>query len=394
VSPIARFTRKFIAAAAIALALCSVTMAAEALTNKEVLEMVKDKMALDVILQKIANSQCHFNDTSSALREIQKGCDDSKWEPKDTAILQKKIMEVANLDQKRLKELVDRALNVFDNADSKEYELMMRTLMHEGTMVTPYLLVHVEQESERKRGGIVDALGRIGDKSDRVVTRTGMLLYDPSAPVRLRAAESVAKLANEKTIDDLITKLGNRNTKLDGVAMALGYLADPKATDALTKVLKTSIDSDARVNNAPSLEALLEGVLDERDAKLRNAAAASLAKIRDKRAPSYIIKAFQRYRYQPEPEKMLEHLAYFKDGEVVEFLLEQVDSDNPKIKKTAHQALCDLTGEQNMETAEEWRGWWEVNKVRPDFIRSKLPEPRGERGMKKPDDTIPTSANR
>jgi HEAT repeat protein len=410
VSPIARFARTCIVVVAVALSLGHVAPAGEALMNKEVLEMVKDGVSLDVILQKIVNSQCHFDDTSAALREVQKSCNEAKWDTKDVGILQKKIMEVANLDQKRLKELVSRALNNFDNADPKEYELMMRELMREGRTVVPFLLAHLEEESERKRGGIADALGRIGDKGEKSVSSTMMMLYDPSAPVRLRAAECVAKLSNEKTCEDLISKLNNRNNKLDGVAMALGYLADPRATDALTRVLTGSADSDARVcsawalgeirtNNPASLDALLQGVLDERDGKLRNSAAGSLARIREKRAPSYIIKAYQRYRYQPEPERMLAHLSYFKDGDVVEFLLSEVDSDNPKIKAAARQALCDLTGEQNLESAEEWRGWWEVNKVRPDFIRSKLeqqkmPDPRGDRTQKSAGESIPTSAGR
>jgi hypothetical protein len=405
-SKMALITRMCLAAA---LWTAGAATAGEALTNKEVLDMVKDKVALDVIQQKILNSACRFNDTSSALREIQKACDEAAWKPEQVGILQKEIMKVANQDQKRLKELVDRALNVFDNADGKEYELMMRALLREGRTVVPYLLNHVEVESERKRSGIVDILGRIGDKSEEVVRIASLLLYDPSAPVRLHAAECVAKLANDKTCDELIGRLNNRNTRLDGVAMSLGYLADARATEALTKLLKTALDSDTRVcaswalgelraRDAASLDALLEAVLDDNDGKLRNSAAEALAKIREKRAPSYIIKSFERFRYQPEPEKMIAHLRYFKDGDVVAFLIEQADSDNPAIKKAAHQALRDLTGDQNQETAEEWRGWWEVNKVRPDFNRAKseqkIPDPRSERPAKKSDESIPTSVDR
>lgn len=392
--------------------------AGEVMDNAKLEKMVTEGIPLDVIMKLLKPSptpgeaqrgaNCRFDASSEAMISIQKACKEGNMPPEDTKKLLSEVIDLANKDQKYLKELVDRALNVFENADENEYELMMRELAREGKRVTPYLLAKENVESERQRGGIADSLGRMLDKSDTVIAAVSRMLTDRSKPVRLQAAKAIVALAGPKTADELIERLNNRTAKLDGVAMALGYLGNALAVEPLTKLLKMSGDSDARVCAAFSLgelraksagaaEALLEAVLDERDEKLREAAAVALAKTGEKRAPSYIIKAFHRYR--PGREVIMQELRTFKDISALEFLVTQVDNDDPKVKRAAIETLRYMTGE-NETDADGWRGILEVLRGRPDWRGTqgvpKIPDAGRERegaGNKTgdPNETIPTS---
>lgn len=400
-----RYPRLLCLAAGLALAggLSRSAPGGEVIDNAKLEMMCKEGIVLDVILKLLEptpapgdvqkGSNCRFDDSPEAMISLQKGCKDGGWQQEETKKLQTKVIELANKDKKYLKELVDRAVNIFENADETEYGAMMRTLAREGKRVVPYLLAKLEEESERKRGGVVDALGRMGDKSENVVRSVALMLGDErSKPVRLQAAKAVVALAGPATTEELIARLGNRTEKLDGVAMALGYVGDQRAVEPLTKLLRLSGDSDARVcaafalgelraKSPASAEALLEAVLDERDDKLREAAAAALAKVGEKRTPSYIIKAF--YRFRPGRDALMRNLASFKDIAGLEFLVEQVSSDDPKVKKAAVETLRLLTGE-NENDADGWRGILEVLRTRPDWRANeaapRVPDAGRERG--------------
>jgi hypothetical protein len=382
--------------------------AGEVLDNAKVLKMVKDGVSLKVILrlmdpapvpgEKAKASNCRFDSSAEAISEIQKAGKEGAWQPQDISALQEKIIELANKDQRFLSDLVTRALNVFDNADPNEYEAMMRELVEQGRRVVPHLLDKRNMESDRMRGGVVDAIGRIAEKSDDVVKAMALMLTDRSKPVRLQAAKCIVALASPATPEELIGRLNSRTEKLDGAAMALAYLGDQRAVEPLTKLLKLGNDVDARVcaafalgelraKSAPALEALLEAVLDEREENLRDSAAAALAKIGDKRTPRYVIKACERYRQGRDV--LMRSLAYFKDIEALEFLVRQVESDEPKTKKAAVETLRLMTGE-NAADADEWRGVLEVIRVRPDW---RAADGRGvpEAGREGGDKGIPTS---
>jgi len=381
--------------------------AGEVIDNLTLEKMCREGISLDVILklleptvapgegQKGAN--CRFDATSEAMISLQKACKEGAWQNKDIEKLQTKVIELANRDQKFLKALVDRALVLFENVDEIEYDAVMNELGREGKRVIPYLLGKENVESERQRSGVVDALGRLGDKSPNVVATVTRMLTDRAKPVRLKAAQAIVPVAGPATAEELIARLGSRIEKLDGVAMALGYLGEQRAIEPLTKVLHSSGDSDTRVCAAFALgelrakapaacEALLEAVLDERDEKLRDSAAAALTKIGEKRTPSYIIKAF--YRYRPGRDELMRHLASFKDLDGLAFLVDQVASDDPKVKKAAVETLRLMTGE-NESDAEGWRGVLDVLRTRPDWTRgnpnaARIPDAGREREANSP----------
>ena len=388
------FARHFLCVATLVLGAAQVCSAGDVLDNAKLTEMVREGVAFKVVLQLIEASTCHFDSSSKALIELQKAGNDGKWPPEDIGKLQAKLIEVANQDKKRLKELVDKAVGIFENVavGDEEYERIMRELTFEGKTTVPYLLKQLQQESERKRVGVVDVLGRLGDKSEEVTKSIVVMLTDRAKPVREMAARTVAGLHTEQTCPALIEQLNNRNpTFLDGVAMALGYLKDARAIEPLTNLLKTSVDDEARVSAAvalgqlraktpAALSALLEAVLDEHNPKLRDRAAEALALIGERKAISYINKAYQRFR--TGREDLIKHLAFFKDSEAMEFLLELVNNaDNPQVKKATKETLMALTGE-NYDSGEEYRAWWEINKDRLDWSKGgatnapKIPEPR------------------
>ncbi len=394
--------------------------AGEVLDNAKIINMMKKGVALEVILKLLEPSTnpverakgpgFRFDASSEAMIALQEAGKEGSWPKDDIVKLQSKVNDLAKKDEKMLSEMVDTALNIFENADPDEYASIMRRLANEGKRMVPYLLVKMEQESDRKRAGVLDALGRVGTKEEAVIRACTLMLMDRSKPVRLQAAKTVVALADESTAKELTTKLNSRVEKLDGVAMALGYLGDKSAVEPLTRVLLNSGDSDTRVcaafalgelrvKNKDAISALLEAVLDEHDEKLRETAANALAaKLGEKRAPSYIVKAFQRYR--TGREALLRNLSYIKDLGALDFLVEQVENDDPKIKKAAVETLVLLTGEEAKD-AEEWRGIRGVLQARPDWIQAnpdspRIPDARREGTSQKTPEgaTVPTSLQR
>jgi HEAT repeat protein len=387
------FSRRTLLLLAFALSLSSFAGAADLFDNSKLIKMVREGVSCKVVFQLIDASPCHFDSSAEALIEVQKAGKEGGWSADDVGKLQEKVIAVADQDKKRLKELVEKAVIVFENAavGDEEYERIMRELMFEGKTTVGYLLKHLQEESERKRIGVVDALLRLGDKSDEVCKLVFVMLTDRSKPVREMAAKTVAGLATPQTCDALIEQLNTRNPVcLDGVALALGYLGEAKGVEPLTRLLKNSSDDETRISAAwalgrlrakspAALSALLEAVLDERNPELRVTAAEALGLCGERKAVSHIKKAFLRFR--PGREELIKQLAFFKDGEGVDFLLELVEDDNPQVKKAAKETMAALSGE-NYDSGEEYKAWWEANKDRLNWPREnpsgpKIPEPRG-----------------
>jgi high-affinity K+ transport system ATPase subunit B len=114
------------------------------------------------------------------------------------------VIEKANSEKTRIKELVDRFMNICVNGDEAEYESLVRTLMREGRAIVPELMKHFEEEQELKRKGILDMLGRVGDKNAVVINSIKLHLSDRHPAVRAQAAKAVAALAGPTTVDELI----------------------------------------------------------------------------------------------------------------------------------------------------------------------------------------------
>jgi HEAT repeat protein len=194
--------------------------------------------------------------------------------------------------------------------------------------------------------------------------------------------------------EELVRELkAGRGVFVDGLVLALGYLREPTALEAVTQTLKTSDSREARLAAAvalgelksrgePVVQALLDAVLDDADERLRVAAAASLAELKEPRAVKHIIAMCRRLtpaggvdpNHPPAPrgrDHLLLQLGRFRYRQTVEFLLTQVNDGHPAIRKAAGEALKTVLNEEAAEGA--WREMWENLKNRPDWIRADLP---------------------
>jgi HEAT repeat protein len=288
------------------------------------------------------------------------------------------VIEKANLERVRMKELVDRFMNICVNGDPPEYDSLMRQILSEGRACVVQLLKHREEENEKKRTGVLDALGRLGDKSAPVVLQVRLMLSDRHPDVRKQAALAVAALAAATTADELIEILQKRQMEfVDGVALALGEVGDPKAVGPLTTLLTLSTDREARwaaatalgqlrTKDKAAIEGLLAAVLDTRDPMLRASAAKALGAIGEPRTVGHIIRSFQRFDDPEGRAQLLKQLRYFKSLVALEFLVPSTNHDSPDIRKAVIETLKVMTG-ANAETRDEWESVVNVIKDRPDW---------------------------
>lgn len=360
--------------------------AGEILDNEKLLEMIKEGVSLKVILAKIQSDpkDCHFVSGFKDTIAIQKACNSASWTPADTDTIQTKVNDLAAQGLKDLKNLVNLFLTSADNDDEnqnpQQYVELLHRLVRAGTTVVPFLRDNLSQESERKRVGVLIALASIGDKTADMLKECVMLLDDPSKPVRAQAAKTVAVLKGADTGELLITMLNRRDKKNDGVALALGYMRYEPAIEPLVQVLKTSREADDKVCAAFSLgemraktfgapDALLLGILDDKDENLREVCARACALIGERRAPLYITKAFDRFR--PGRKKIIDVLAYFKSTHGARFLAEQLENDDNEIRKIAMKTLEVLLTGEHYETKEQWLSYIELLSLRPEWQEPK-----------------------
>ena len=360
--------------------------AGEILDNDKLIEMVKEGVSPKVIMATIQADpkDCRFLSGFKDKILINKACKDAKWEPADTDTLQLKVNELAAQGLKDLKNLVNLFLAAGENSDDEQnpqqYEELMHKLIRAGSSIVPYLRDNLSQESERKRRCVLEALGRIGDKSPDLIKEIVMLLDDPSKPVRAQAAKTVAVLSTPETGRALIIMLNRRDKKNDGVALALGYMRFEPAIEPLVTVLKTSREPDDRVCAAFALgemraktfgapDALLLGVLDDKDENLRDVSARACALIGERRTPSYIIKSFERFRQGRK--RLLETLGSFKSVTAARFLASQLEeNDDNEVRKIASKTLEVMTSE-HYETKEQWISFIDLLTLRPDWQEPK-----------------------
>jgi len=353
--------------------------AAELLDNEDLIQMLKAGISLVVIVKKVEqDSTPIFISDSNELIKIKKAAEEGAMGKAEVDRLLELVITTANKSKTNLRGMVTRLVNLCENFVEAEYESLMRELLRQGKTVVPYLLEQIEAESERKRAGVIDALGRVGDKSEPVLLSIELMLYDRNPGVRAKAAEALAKLANEKLseklLGDIKTKQGE---KVDGIFLFFGHLKDAKALPTITEALKNLTDEDSRVaaafalgemraKDAHAVDALLRGVLDEQSVELRYHCARALGLIGHGAAFTHIKRAFE--RFPKGKARILTTLSNFKYIEVIEFLVGHTTADDPEVRKAALHVLEILTGER-YSASEDWETWVFHNKARPDWSR-------------------------
>jgi HEAT repeat protein len=347
--------------------------------NKQLVDMLKARIPLDVITKMLTdNPAVRISAEPEDLIEISKASEDGGMEPRERKTLLTLVLDLANKEKMRIKALIDQYMNVCINGDKAEYESMMRQILRESRMVVTELRKHLEEENELKRMGVVEALGRVGEKSPLVVKDVRLMLTDRDSGVRDRAAEALAKIAPPEVVDELIEGVDRRTVEhLDGMATALGKMGNEKAVKPLSKLLTQTTDPAARraaavalgelrARDTQAVNALLDAVLDEQDPQLRALSAAALGRIGERRAVGYIIRSFQRYEQKPGRDELLRQLKNFKSLKVVDFLIPCTDKDAPDIRRAAQETLQILTG-SDATSREGWEAVREVIRDRPDW---------------------------
>jgi HEAT repeat protein len=347
--------------------------------NKQLVDMLRAGIPLDTITKMVSdNPSVKISDTPEEIIEISKAAQDGGMEPRERKTLLNLVIDLANKEKTRIKGLIDQYMNVCINGDKTEYESMMRQIMREGRMVVTELRKHIEEENELKRQGVVDALGRLGEKSALVVKDVKLMLGDRDPGVREKAAEALAKIAPPEIVDELIEAIDRRTVEhLDGMATALGKLGSEKAVKTLSKLLVQTSDpaarraaaaalGDLRTKDTQAVNALLDAVLDDQDPQLRSLSAWALGYIGERRAVGYIIRSFQRHEQKPGRDELLKQLRNFKSLKVVDFLIPLTDKDAPDIRRAAQETLQVLTG-SDATSREGWEAVREVIRDRPDW---------------------------
>lgn len=347
--------------------------------NKQLEDMLKAGIPLETISKMLLdNPNAKMSDLPEEMIQLKKAAQEGGMEAREQKTLLNMVIDLANKEKTRIKGLIDQYMNVCINGEKTEYESMMRQILREGRIVVTELRKHIEEENELKRMGVVDALGRLGEKSALVVKDVRLMLGDRASGVREKAAEALAKIAPPEIVDELIESIERRTVEhLDGIATALGKLGNEKAVKPLSKLLAQSSDpnarraaayalGDLRTKDPQAMNALLDAVLDDQDPQLRAVAAGSLGLIGERRAVGYIIRSFQRHEQKPGRDALLRQLGNFKSLKVVDFLIPLTDKDAPDIRRAAQETLQVLTG-SDASSREGWEAVREVIRDRPDW---------------------------
>jgi len=353
--------------------------AVKTIDNKSLVDMLKAGISFNVIEKMMkGNSRVKLRADPEDLIEIKKAAVEGKMAEREAESLLNLVIDLANKEEDRLKELINKFMNVCINEDEVEYGSMMRSILREGKIAVTELRKHIEEENELKRMGVVDALGQIGDRSPLVVNDVKLMLGDRHPGVREEAAQALARLAPPEMADELIDILERRSAEhLDGIVQALGKIGNEKAVKPLAKLLMTTVDpssrqaaalalGDLRTKDTEAINALLDAVLDDHDGKLRIYAANSLGRIREPRAIGYIIRSFQRHEGKKGRDELLRQLKHFKSLKVVDFLIPCTNKDAPDVRRAAQETLQILTG-ADANSQEGWLAVREVIRDRPDW---------------------------
>lgn len=353
--------------------------AVKTIDNQSLVEMLNAGIPFAVVEKRMKdNPAVKLTAEPSDLIDIKNAAEKGGMQERERTMLLMMVIDLANRENNRIKELIDRYMNVCINGDKTEYESMMRQILREGKIVGPELRKHIEEENELKRIGVVDALGRVGDRSPLVVKDVRLMLGDRDGGVRESAAQALARLAPPEMVDELIDILDRRSVEhLDGIIQAMGKMGNDKAIKPLTKVLSMTTDAGARQAAARALgelkakdleavNALLDAVLDDQDGELRVLAAEALGRIGEPRAVGYIIRSFQRHEGKSGRDLLLRQLKNFKSLKVVDFLISCVDKDARDIHRAAQETLQILTG-ADASSREGWEAVREVIRDRPDW---------------------------
>jgi HEAT repeat protein len=279
-----------------------------------------------------------------------------------------------------------------------------------GESVVPFFIESLGSASPVTRAGAASALGSIGDT--RAVEPVIATLKDENWRVSWNAARTLGHLKNRQAVGPLLQALEHPNVNVrSAAASSLGSIGDVRAIEPLIDTLTDEepwVRADAaralgRLGDPAAVLPLIER-LDDPQLGVRSTAAGALAAIGDERAlrpliaalkeehplpvdphpslvyPSAAARALGKFGDPRAVQPLIEALRHphfwvryesarvlgtLKDMRAVEPLIDAIPSlEGSKsargrpVSNAAVDALCRLTGENNLGDQDKWRRWW------------------------------------
>jgi len=279
-----------------------------------------------------------------------------------------------------------------------------------GESVVPFFIESLGSASPVTRAGAASALGSIGDtravepviatlkdenwrvswnaartlghlKNRQAVGPLLQALEHPNVNVRSAAARSLGSIGDVRAIEPLIDTLTDEEPMVRAdAAGALGRLGDPAAVlplierldDPQLGVRSTAAGALAAIGDERALQPLIAALKEEHPLPVDphpslvypSAAARALGKFGDPRAVQPLIEALRHPHFWVRYESA-RVLGTLKDMRAVEPLIDAIPSlEGSKsargrpFSNAAVDALCRLTGENNLGDQDKWRRWW------------------------------------
>ncbi|MFH1379910.1 MAG: HEAT repeat domain-containing protein [bacterium] len=206
----------------------------------------------------------------------------------DTSVRINAVRALGRIDDPRV---VDPLVSLLtDPYPDIQYEVM-EALENRGKKIITRLLKSLESPSSKTRARTVELIGRIGDLTSKDIVEHA--LTDPSAEVREQAVIALRWIAKEESIDLILPLLDDPYTNVRMmVVFAFGeFKENADARRGLEQAL-TNDDNQLREkavqflgeSNNPDVEEAIIPVLQDKDLKVRWAAAEALGKIGGERS--------------------------------------------------------------------------------------------------------------
>ncbi len=215
-----------------------------------------------------------------------------------------------------------------DNAGMRNAAVEALTKL--GALSVPFLIDAFKDDDRDVRKFIADILGDINDKRAVNILITG--LSDSDENVCLSSVEALGKLKDESAIEPLLKVLKTSVDKLllYTIIKALEKIGNPRIADILITMINKSgvekavVEALGAIGDIKALDVLISAFKDKR---LRNSALIS------------IISLYEKNNDENSRSKIILKVKETVDEEIIAYLIEALESLNPKVRSSAIKML-------------------------------------------------------
>lgn len=269
--------------------------------------------------------------------------------------------------------------------DDETARMARAQLSTQKALAIPMLKKVASDEDPIVRGAALRALGRIGAKDcDRAIAE-GLEDTDASvqrsakaalAELRLRtggpgdreaAALLLGELADQRDIDLLLAAVNDPVPQVASAAIeALGAIGSGPCVAALVaaathrepEVAMTAIVACGRIASRRTLSVVVAAMKSDRPA-LKEAAVMALEERGRGAVVPDVLRMLRTDRSPLQRRAAALALAEIEDESAVPHIIAAMGREQIEARKDYQDALVMLTGQEGLETAEDWRRWWE-----------------------------------